>query len=36
MEYRAALISGHLEVASGSDGTLVSCVVPGLATITGS
>jgi PAS domain S-box-containing protein len=33
MEYRAALLGGHLEMSSGPSGTLVSCVVPGLGTV---
>lgn len=33
MEYRAALIGGHLEISSGSGGTLVSCVIPASSTI---
>ena len=36
MEYRAALIGGHLEIRSDTTGTLVSCIVPGLPTVTDS
>lgn len=34
MEYRAAMLGGQLEISSGSDGTLLSCIVPGLPTVT--
>jgi signal transduction histidine kinase len=33
MEYRAELLGGHLEISSSPSGTLLSCVVPGLATV---